>query len=112
MLKDVVSFPDFAKLDLRVGKVVKAKKVEGSENLIRLFVDLGKDIGERKIFTGIAKWYKPAQLKGKKFIFLVNLVPKQMMKEMSEGMILCADIDQKAVIIPVDKKLPEGSIVR
>lgn len=111
-MKDVISFPDFDKLDLRVGRVVSAERVEGSDNLIRLLVDLGKEYGERKIFTGIAKWYKQSQLKGKKFVFLVNLAPKQMMKEMSEGMILCADFDQKAVIIPVDKKIPEGGVVR
>ncbi len=112
MTKDTISFPDFAKLDLRVGKVVEAEKVEGSENLIRMVVDLGKEYGERKILAGIAKFYSPSKLTGKKFIFVANLAPKQMMKEMSEGMILCADIDQKAVIIPVDKKIPEGSVVR
>ena len=112
MTKDLISFPDFQKLDLRVGKVIKAENVEGSENLIRMQVDLGVEYGQRKIFAGIAKWYKPTQLKEKKFVFLVNLAPKQMMKEMSEGMILCADTDQKAIILPVDKKIPEGTVIR
>ncbi len=112
MVKDIISFPDFAKLDFRVGKVLEAEIVEGSENLIRLQVSLGKEYGEKKIFAGIAKWYKPTQLKGKKFIFLTNLAPKQMMKEMSEGIILCADIDQKAVILPVNNKIPEGTVIR
>ena len=112
MIKDVISFPDFQKPDLRVGKVVSAENVEESENLIRMEVDLGKDYGKRKILAGIAKWYKPEALKGKKFIFVANLAPKQMMKEMSSGMILCADIDEKAVIIPVDKGIPEGAVVR
>ncbi|MCL4338057.1 hypothetical protein M1271_00025 [Patescibacteria group bacterium] len=112
MVKDEISYTDFQKLDLRVGKVVKAESVEGSQNLIRVEVDFGTDIGKRKIFSGVAKWYKPSQLKGKKFIFLVNLAPKQMMHELSSGMILCADFDQKAVIIPVPKSIPEGTIVR
>ncbi len=111
-MKDVISFSDFQKLDLRVGKVVNAKKVEGSGNLIRMNVDFGGVLGKRKIFSGIAKWYKPSQIKGKKFIFLVNLPPKQMMKELSEGMILVALIDQKAMIIPVDKKIPQGSEIK
>lgn len=111
-MKDIISFADFAKLDLRVGKVLKAEKVDGSDNLIRLLVNLGPEYGERKILTGIAKWYKPIQLKNKKFIFVVNLAPKQMLKEMSSGMVLCADFDQKAVIIPADKKIPEGTIIR
>ena len=112
MAKDEISSSDFQKLDLRVGKVIKSEKVEESENLIRLDVDFGEEIGKRKIFTGIAKWYKPSQLKGRKFIFLVNLAPKQMMHELSSGMILCADSDQKAVILPVSKDIPEGTIVR
>ena len=113
MTKDVISFPDFQKLDLRVGKVVEAERVEDSTSLIKLQVDFGEDYGEKKIIAGIAKWYKPQQLKGKKFIFVANLAPKQMMKEMSEGMILCAVIDGEAVSIPiVDDKIPQGTIVR
>lgn len=112
MVKDAVSFSDFQKLDLRIGKVVLAEKVEGSENLIRIEVNLGKEYGRQKILAGIAKWYKPEDLKGKKYIFVANLTPKQMMKEMSSGMILCADIDGEAVIIPLDDKIPEGTVVR
>jgi len=112
MTKDIVSFFDFQKLDFRVGKVVKAEEVEGSMNLLRLFVDLGKDYGEKKIFAGIAKWYKPEQLQGKKYIFIANLAPKQMMKEISEGMILCAVINEEAVLIPVEDSIPEGTILR
>lgn len=112
MTKDIVSFPDFQKLDLRVGKVVEVGNVEGSKNLIRMNVDLGSDHGIKKILAGIANWYKPEDLKGKKFIFVANLAPKQMMKETSVGMILCADIDGQAVIIPVNEKIPEGAVVR
>lgn len=111
-MRDIVSFSDFQKLDLRVGKVIKAEAVEGSRNLVRMSADLGSDYGVRKILAGIGEWYKPKDVKGKKFIFVANLAPKQMMKEMSSGMILCADSDQKAVVIPVDKKIPEGAIVR
>ena len=88
MMKDEVAFSDFQKLDLRVGRVVSADKVEGSTNLIRLEVDLGKECGVKKILSGIAKWYKPKQLLNKKFIFVVNLAPKKMMGEDSQGMIL------------------------
>lgn len=112
MTKDTVSFPDFQKLDLRVGKVVEAENVEGSKNLIRMNVDLGSDYGVKKILAGIANWYKQEDLKGKKFIFVANLASKQMMKETSAGMILCADIDGQAVIIPVDEKIPKGTVVR
>lgn len=112
MKKDTVSFPDFQKLDLRVGKIVEAEEVVGSTSLVRMQVDLGKDYGRQKIIAGVAKWYKPEQLKGKKFIFLSNLAPKQMMKEESAGMILCADVDGEAIMISVDDKIPTGSVVR
>ncbi len=112
MTKDVVSFPDFGKLDLRVGKVVKAEVAEGSKNLVRMSVDMGPDYGVRKILAGIGEWYKPKDVKGKKFIFVANLAPKQMMKEMSEGMMLAADENGKCLLMPVDKKLPIGAVVR
>jgi methionyl-tRNA synthetase len=112
MVKDIISFSDFQKLDLRVGKVVKAERVVGSDNLIRMEVDLGKEYGVRKILAGIAKWYKPRQISGKKFIFVANLTPKQMMGELSNGMMLCADNDSEVGIIPVNKKIQEGTVVR
>ena len=113
MVKDEVTFPDFQKLDLRIGKIVKAESVEGSANLIRMQVDLGQEYGKKKIIGGLAKWYSPTDLKGKRFIIVANLAPKQMMKEQSYGMILCADLDGKApYLIQVDKKIPVGTVVR
>jgi methionine--tRNA ligase beta chain len=111
-MKDIISFDDFSKLDLRVGKVLKAENVEGSVNLIRLQVDFGKEIGERKILAGMAKFYLPLKLKGKKFVFVVNLAPKQMMKEQSHGMMMALDLGEDVKILPVDKKIPEGTIIR
>lgn len=112
MTKDIISFSDFQKLDLRIGKVIKAEAVEGSRNLVRMSVDLGSDYGVRKILAGIGEWCKPKDVKGKKFIFVANLVSKQMMKEMSEGMMLAADENDKCLLMSVDKKIPEGVIVR
>src|SRR3990167_109651 len=111
-MKADIPFEDFQKLDLRVGKVIGAEAVGGSVNLLRLKVNLGNDHGVRNILSGIARWYKPGQLEGKKFIFVTNLEAKKMMGMMSQGMILCADYDHKAVIIPVNKKIPEGTIIR
>ena len=111
-MKADIPFEDFQKLDLRVGKVISAEAVAGSVNLLRLKVNLGNDHGVRNILSGIARWYKPKELKGKKFIFVTNLEAKKIMGMMSQGMILCADYDHQAVIIPVSKKIPEGTIVR
>ena len=112
MKKSDVAFSDFQKMDFRVGKVVKATAVEGSTNLIRLKVDMGYDYGVRQILSGIARWYQPSDLIDKKFMFVANLEGKKIMGSESAGMIICADIDHQAVILPVDDKIPEGTTVR
>lgn len=112
MKKSELTLADFQKADLRVGKVVEVEAVEGSLNLLRLKVDLGFDYGIRQIISGIARWYKPAQLKNKKFLFVANLEGKKLMGIESAGMILCADSDHTAILIPVNKKIPEGTVVR
>lgn len=122
MVKDTISFPDFAKLDLRVGEVITAENVEGSERLIRLKINLGKDYGMRVIFAGLKKWYKLDELTGKKFIFVANLAPKMMPSftkaaegkgEESQGMMLaCCPDDGEPTLVPVNKKIPAGSIIR
>lgn len=105
-----ISFADFQNLDLRVGRVLQAEKIPESRNLIRLKVDLGEK-EPRNILAGIAEWYPPEELENKSFIFVSNLEAKQMMGEESQGMILCGDIDGKAVLIPTPD-LPPGTVVR
>jgi|SRR3989338_2274029 len=112
MKKDTFLLSDFQKADLRVGKVIEVSAVEGSTNLLRLKVDLGHDYGVVQILSGIARWYKPSELKNKKFIFVANLEGKKIMGNESAGMILCADKDHAAIIIPVNKKIQEGTIIR
>ena len=112
MLKDITTFSDFQKLDLRVGKVLKAEKVAGSEKLLRLNIYLGEEYQERQILAGIALWYKPQDLEGKKFIFVANLEAKKMMGEESQGMMLAAEDTGKCLLLPVNKKIPEGTIIR
>ena len=89
-MKPIITYEDFDKLDLRVGTVIECVEKEGSEKLLRLTVDFG-DEGTRNILSGIKQWYKPADLKGKQFVFVFNLAPRKMMGEESEGMILAAD---------------------
>jgi|DewCreStandDraft_4_1066084.scaffolds.fasta_scaffold00426_73 methionine--tRNA ligase beta chain len=111
-MRESVSFSDFLKLDLRIGKVLEVERLVGSDNLLKMKVDLGREYGIKQILAGLAKKYKPQQLKGKKFIFVANLAPKKMMEEVSNGMILCADFDGTISIIPVSKKIIEGAVVR
>ena len=80
-MKNLISFVDFSKLDLRVGKIIEVGVPAGSDNVYRLKVDLGKDFGERIIFTGLKKTHEEEGLVGKLGIFVVNLEPKKMMGE-------------------------------
>lgn len=110
--KPTVAFSDFAKLDLRIGKVVTAERLVGSEKLIRIEVDFGKDLDIRTILAGIAAWYKPEDLLGRKFIFVYNLLAREMMGTKSEGMMMAVDDGEKAILLPVDDAVSEGWIVR
>ena len=112
MKKDTVRLHEFQKADLRVGKVVEAAVIEGSTNLLRLKVNLGYDYGIVQIISGIARWYKPSQLKNKKFMFVANLESRKLMGNESQGMIVAADFDHRAMLVKVDKKIPEGTVLR
>lgn len=112
-MKKNVSYTDFEKLDFRVGEVVEASVPEWSNKLLRLEVEFGDEIGKRIIFSGIKKWYKPEDLMGKKYIFLVNMEPKKMGDEESEGMMIMADLDNNgANLVPVLKKVEVGTVIR
>ncbi|MDH7476394.1 MAG: methionine--tRNA ligase [Microgenomates group bacterium] len=112
MKKTIVSFADFQKLDLRVGEVKEALRVKESQHLISMTVDLGDDYGTVEILAGLADFFKPEDLIGKKFVFVANLEPKKMLNRQSNGMILVAEFDGQPMLIQVHKKIPKGSIVR
>lgn len=105
---DYITFADFQKVDIRVGKVIHATDVAGSEKLLRLEVDFG-EIGSRIIFSGIKPMYGPADLEGKLFTFVVNLEPKKMMGEESQGMILEALDGDEYKITPLREDITPGS---
>ncbi len=112
-MKKNVSYADFEKLDFRVGEVIFAEEPLWSNKLLRLEVEFGDEIGKRIIFSGIKKWYKPENLVGKKYIFLVNMEPKKMGEEESVGMMIMADFgDDGANLVPVGKKVEAGAVVR
>lgn len=111
MIKDQISFPDFIKLDLRVGTILEAEIVEGSERLIKLQIDLGSEIGQRQIIAGIAQHYKAEQLVGRQVIVISNLEPKKMMGMESQGMVLAGGDEEIALLTP-DKKVSNGTIIR
>lgn len=85
-----VSLEDFAKLDLRVGRTVRAERLENSEKLIRFEVNFGA-LGARVILVGLKPWYEPEWFEGKSFVFVYNLEPRRMAGQVSDGMLLCVD---------------------
>ena len=100
----MISIDDFGKVEMRVGLVVEASEVEGSNKLIRQVVDLGTE--KRIVFSGIKKWYRPEELVGRKFIYVMNLEPRKIAGEESQAMILGVETEDKYVLlVPVEDVL-------
>jgi methionine--tRNA ligase beta chain len=103
-----IPYADFQKLDLRIGKVIEADMVPGSEKLIRIMVDFGGE--KRQAVAGVAKWYKPEELVGNKYMFILNLQKRKMMGVESQCMIFAAEDDAgNVVLVKPDKDIQEGS---
>lgn len=108
-----IKIDDLQKVEIRLGHIVLAEKVEGSQKLLRLKIDLGED-RPRIILSGIAKAYPdPSYLIGRYVPIVSNLEARKMMGEVSEGMMLCAiDNDGAPVILNPEKNVSPGSMVR
>jgi len=87
-IADTIEFPDFAKVDLRVVKIIKAEHVKGADKLLQLTLDLGGET--RNVFAGIKSAYIPEDLEGRLTVMVANLAPRKMRFGMSEGMVLAA----------------------
>lgn len=107
----MVSLDDFRKLDLRVGKVLSAEKIGGSEKLLKLEVNIGEE--NRQVLAGIAKSYPVESLVGKSIIVVVNLEPRKMMGLESQAMLLAVDVstDTRTVLLVPDSEVLPGSKV-
>lgn len=106
--KPMIQFDDFAKLDLRVGKIVGAEKIEKADKLLKLQVDLGAE--RRTIVSGIALQFKPEEIVGRQVVVVTNLAPRKMRGIESNGMILMAeDVHGKLVFVSPDEAVQPGS---
>ncbi|SDX14735.1 tRNA-binding protein [Litoreibacter albidus] len=105
-----ISFDDFMKVDVRVGVIVKAEPYpEARKPAIKLWVDFGPELGERKSSAQITKHYTPEELPGKKVMAVVNFPPRQIGKFMSEILVLgVPDEDDEVVLLTPDKDVPIG----
>ena len=104
-----IDFDDFLKMDLRVGTITKAEKLEGSDKLIKCTVDFG-DLGKRTVVSGIYKYRKPEEIEGKQFLYIVNLKPRKIFGVNSEAMLLAAsDDDGGFAMLTPDKEIKSGA---
>jgi methionyl-tRNA synthetase len=108
--KDVITYDDFIKMDLRTATILEAESVKGSSKLLKLRVDTGID--QRTVVSGIAKYYKPDEVIGRQVTVLANLAPRNIMGIESKGMILMAeDHDGKLVFIKAGQAVRNGSMI-
>ncbi|HCO39132.1 MAG: methionine--tRNA ligase subunit beta [Aquificota bacterium] len=104
---ELVGIEDFLKLDIRLAKIVSAERVEGSEKLLKLRVSLGEE--ERTLMAGIAKFYSPEELVGKKVLMLANLKPRKIFGVESQGMVLALSDGENLSLIVPDRDIKEGA---
>ena len=106
--KELISIDDFAKVELKIAKVLTCEKVEKSKKLLKLTVKIGDEV--RTVVSGIALAYSPEELIGKKLAMITNLKPVKLCGIESQGMIICAeDKDGKLAFLTPEKDIEEGS---
>ncbi len=108
--KPEISIDDFAKMELKVGLVLESKPVEGAKKLLVSQIKIGSEV--RQIVSGIAQYYKPEEIVGKKVVVVTNLKPVKLRGVLSEGMILCASNDKGLCIVTPDGDMEDGAEVR
>lgn len=121
---DAIAYTDFEKVDIRIGTVIEATVPEWSHWVMKLKVSFGKEIGDKQCFSGIMKFFKPEDLIGKQFPFVINLEPRKMgpERELSECMMIMAapgdDLPEEEaeniapVLFQLEAKVADGTKVR
>lgn len=109
-LKEEIGIDDFAKVELRVAEVIACEPVPKADKLLKLQLDLGFE--QRQVVSGIAKFYKPEELVGRKVICVTNLKPVKLRGELSQGMILAASQGDQLSLATVPDSMPNGAIVK
>ncbi len=107
---NVITIDDFNKVEQRVATIIQAEPVKKADKLLKLQVDLGTE--QRQVVSGIAQYYTPDEIIGKKIIVVTNLKPVKLRGEASNGMILCANEDGRITIIEVPHNVQNGAVIR
>lgn len=115
-----VTFEDFKRLDIRIGEILSVEKVENADNLLKLEVDFGPSTdsasspqvnsgsSKRQVVSGIAKWYEPKDLIGKKLPFIVNLEPRKFKGVESQGMLMAVDGEEQPILLEPQGEVKSG----
>ena len=104
----MINYEDFSKVELKVAKILTAERVEGSEKLVKLQIDLGEE--QRQLIAGIGKQYTPEDLIDTQIIIVANLEPRKLMGLESQGMLLAAHGPEgEPILLRPDKETPNGS---
>ena len=112
--QDPISIDDFAKVQLRVARVLEAEKVQGSDKLLKLTLSLGEGEPRRTVVSGIALHYSPEGMKDRQVVLVSNLKPAKLRGILSEGMILCAStaVDAVLKLVSVQEGMEDGAFIR
>jgi|SRR3990167_3690577 len=107
-----ITFADWKKMEMRVGKILKVERIPNTDKLYKLKVEVGKE-NPLQIVTGLVPYYRQDELKDKKIIILVNLEPAKFKGEISEGMVLCAENkeENKCILLTVEKDIAAGTLI-
>ena len=103
----MATIEDFHNLDIRIGKVLTAERVRGTDKLIRLEIDFGTE--QRQVLTGMAEFFEPSHFVGKEIPVLLNITPKTLKGLESQGMILAADVNGTPTLLHPEKEVPPGT---
>lgn len=107
-LTEEVSFEDFKRLDIRVGVITSVERVRRTEKLYRILVDLGS-VGTRQTVSSLVGYYEPNELVGKRVVFLTNLKQAKFAGEVSQGMLLAAELEEKLALLTTDRDIQSGA---
>lgn len=105
-----ITYDDFAKLDLRIAKIVSTEKIPGKSKIIKGVIDLGEE--KRDVIIGGAEYYQPEELVGKKVIVIANLEPRKIAGLESNAMLLAADVNDKPFWLTVNEDVPLGTKIK
>lgn len=104
-----MNLEEFQKVDLRIGKIIKAEKIAGSQKLLKLIVDIGEE--ERQIVAGLSEFYQPEEIINREVVVITNLESRVILGIKSQGMVLAAD-GQRPVLLKPDEEVPPGTKIR